>query len=196
MVQPPTWALTAADTVRYLSLRPWQPRLAVKSSTEPLPARVERVRTAWKNSRLSDADYAADMNLGLLDIAQEETATKRKLNADVERALRTLGIELLLQNENVFDFPNIDLSRSMTAAEARYVVDTLTDIQTRIENDDRLNPIFARGLFQFFKALLEYLPDAAFKEIASAFHRSALRQTRPRRPCRPLSQRLPKRSNS
>ena len=78
-------------------------------------------------------------------------------------ALLELGVDLTLQNDNVFDFPQIDLTRSLTAAEAEHVTDQLIEIQTRIEHDERIHDLFSEGLCTLLTTLLDELPSSAFK---------------------------------
>ena len=77
MVQPPTWALTVSDAIRYCNLRPWQPRLALAGKPEPLPHRLERLRSAWAKSRLCDGKRAAEFNTSILEAALHRSAKKR-----------------------------------------------------------------------------------------------------------------------
>ena len=63
MVQPPTWALTVANAMRYIDLRPWQPRLSLDGTVESLPQRVQRLRAAWAGSRLSDGEGVAEFGI-------------------------------------------------------------------------------------------------------------------------------------
>src|SRR5205823_5475020 len=70
---------------------------------------------------------------------------------------------------NVFDFPQIDLTRSMTAAEAEHVTDQLIEIQTRIEHDERIHDLFSEGLCALFTGLLDELPPSAFQDEAAPF---------------------------
>ena len=116
MAQPPTWALAVSDSIRYLSLRPWQPRLSLDGTAEPLAQRVERLHAAWTVSRVSDGKRAADFNLSIFEAALHRSGLKRLPAEHVVNALLDLGIELALQNDNVFDFPAVDLDRSMTSA--------------------------------------------------------------------------------
>jgi len=167
MAQPPTWALVAADAVRYFNLRPWQPRLALNGHTEPLPRRVKRLRSAWEKSRLSDGDRAAKFNVAIFEAAFHRSRKRVPLQA-VIGALLELGGELALQNDNVFDFPAIDLTRSMTAAEAEHMTDRLIEIQTRIEHDERIHDLFSDGLCALYTGLLDELPASAFQEEAAA----------------------------
>lgn len=169
MVQPPTWALTVSDAIRYCNLRPWQPRLALDGKPEPLPQRVERLRSAWATSRLSDGERAAEFNTSILEAALHRSAQKRVPADPVLGALLELGIELALQNDNVFDFPTIDLGRSLTAIEVEHVTDRLIDVQTRIEHDERIHDLFSEGLCSLLVALLDDLPQAAFDEGAAPF---------------------------
>jgi hypothetical protein len=164
MVQPPTWALTAADAVRYFNLRPWQPRLVLDGAAEPLPRRLDRLRAAWAASRLSDGKRAADFNVSLFEAAFHRSSLKRLPGDAVLEALIELGIELALQNDNVFDFPVIDLSRSLTAVEVEHATDRLIEVQTRIEHDERIHGLFSEGLCSLFVGLMDHLPAAAFDE--------------------------------
>ena len=132
MTQPPTWALVVSDAVRYFNLRPWQPRLSLNGNTEPLPQRVKRLRSAWEKSRLADGERAAKFNVAIFEAAFHRSR-KRVPSDAVISALLELGSELALQNDNVFDFPDIDLTRSLTALEAEHVTDRLIEVQTRIE---------------------------------------------------------------
>lgn len=169
MVLPPTWALAVADAMRYWQLRPWQPRLTLQGSTEPLPARVARLRQAWSASRLADGKRAADFNLSILQAAWHRANLGRWPNEAVLEALLDLGIELALQNDNIFDFPTIDLSRTLTAAEIAHVTDRLNEIETRIQHDERMHDLYAEGLCALLVALLRDLPAAAFTDRAEPF---------------------------
>ena len=169
MVQPPTWALAVSDAVRYMTLRPWQPRLALDGAAEPLPRRIARLRTAWAASRLSDGKRAGDFTFSIFEAAVHRSGLKRLPAEPMLDALLELGIELALQNDNVFDFPAIDLSRSLTAIEVEHITDRLIDVQTRIEHDDRIHGLFSEGLCSLFVVLLQHLPGSAFEEHAAAF---------------------------
>jgi hypothetical protein len=168
MVQPPTWALAASDAVRYFNLRPWQPRLSLDGRTEPLPQRVKRLRAAWEKSRLSDGDRAADFNRAIFETAFHRSK-KRVPSEHVIGAFLELGVELALQNDNVFDFPTIDLTRSLTAAEAEHVTDQLIEMQTRIEHDERIHDLFSEGLCALLTGLLDELPASAFQDEVAPF---------------------------
>ena len=80
-----------------------------------------------------------------------------------------LGLDLVLQNDNVFDFPSIDLTRTLTAAEVHTITERLVEIQTRIEHDERIHDRFAEGLCALFAGLLDELPDAAFADAVAPF---------------------------
>lgn len=167
MTQPPTWALVVSDAVRYFTLRPWQPRLALNGNTEPLPRRVKRLRSAWEKSRLSDGDRAAKFNVAIFEAAFHRSR-KRVPSAAVISALLELGGELALQNDNIFDFPDIDLTRSLTTLEAEHVTDRLIEVQTRIEHDERIHDLFSEGICALYTGLLDELPASAFQEDAAA----------------------------
>ena len=169
MPQPPTWALAASDAVRYFNLRPWQPRLSLDDNTEPLPQRVERLRAAWEKSRLSDGKRAAEANTSIVQAALRRSTRKRVPADPMLDALLELGIELALQNDNVFDFPAIDLSRSLTALEAQHVTDQLIEVQTRIEHDERIHGLFSEGLSALFATLLDALPPSAYEDGSAPF---------------------------
>ena len=169
MSQPPTWALAVSDAIRYFNLRPWQPRLSLDGKAEPLPQRVKRLRAAWEKSRLSDGQRAAKFNTAIFEAAFHRSAKKRVPTEPVLDALLELGVDLALQNDNVFDFPTIDLTRSLTAIEAQYVTDQLIEVQTRIEHDDRIHDLFSEGLCALYTGLLDELPPAAVQEGAAPF---------------------------
>lgn len=169
MSRPPSWALTVADAVRYFSLRPWQPRLSLDGSSEPLPRRVARLRAAWQTSRLADGARALEFNLSIFEAAFHRSAVKRLPVNTVLNALLELGVELALQNDIVFDFPDVDLIRSLTAHEAHYVTDQLIEVQTRIEHDERIHALFSEGLCALYVALLDDLPSSAFSDAAAPF---------------------------
>ena len=169
MIQPPTWALAVSDTIRYFNLRPWQPRLSIVATTEPLPQRVERLRMAWAGSRLADGVRAARFNQSLLEAAFHRASSKRVPTEPVLGALLDLGIDLAIQNNDIFDFPEFDLTRSLTATEAEYVTDQMLEVQTRIEHDVRIHDLFADGLCGLYTTLLNELPAAAFGAEAAPF---------------------------
>lgn len=169
MVQPPTWALVVSDAVRYFNLRPWQPRLSLDGNTEPLPQRVKRLRDAWGKSRLSDGKRAAEFNTAIFEAAFHRAGVKHLPADPVLDAFLELGIELALQNDNIFDFPAINLTRSLTALEAQHVTDQLGEIQTRIEHDARIHDLFSEGLCALHAALLDDLPPSAFQAAAAPF---------------------------
>lgn len=169
MILPPTWSLVAADAVRYFTLRPWQPRLSLDQSAEPLPQRVARLQKVWSASRLSDGSGAADRAIEVLKAAYGRSHLTTPPAESVLEAFLELGVELALQNENIFDFPAVDLDRSLTAAELAHVTDRLIDAQTRIEHDERIHALFTAGVGDLFEGLLEALPDAAFEEVPAAF---------------------------
>jgi hypothetical protein len=167
MTQPPTWALLVSDAVRYFTLRPWQPRLSLDGKTEPLPRRVKRLRSAWEKSRLSDGERAAKFNVAIFEAAFHRSRKRVPSNAIIS-ALLELGSQLVLQNGNVFDFPEIDLTRSLTALEAEHVTDRLIEVQTRIEHDERIHDLFSEGLCALYTGLLDELPASAFQDAAAA----------------------------
>lgn len=169
MPLPPTWSLAVSDAVRYFALRPWQPRLALQGTSESLPQRVERLRLAWQASRLSDGAKAAERNTELF-VAAFHQSDLEKLPADaVLDAFLELGVELALQNDNVLDFPNVDLARSLTAVEVEHITDRLIELQTRIEHDSRIHKLFCTGLQALFTSLLNDLPPAARLDEAAPF---------------------------
>ena len=169
MVQPPTWALTVSDAIRYFDLRPWQPRLSLDATAEPLAKRVQRLHAAWAASRLSDGERAAKFNISIFEAAFHRASDKRLPADAILEALSHLGLDLALQNDNVFDFPHVDLSRSLTAAEVHAVTERLIEVQTRLEHDERIHDLFAEGLCALFTGLLDELPAAAFSDAASPF---------------------------
>lgn len=168
MVQPPTWALVVSDAVRYFNLRPWQPRLALNGNSEPLPQRVKRLRSAWEHSRLADGERAGKFNVAIFETAFHRSR-KRVPPEAIIGALLDLGGELALQNDNVFDFPQVDLTRSLTAVEVEHVTDRLVEVQTRIEHDERIHDLFSEGLCALFTGLLDELPASAFQDDAAPF---------------------------
>ena len=114
---------------------------------EPLPQRVERLRAAWAKSRDSLTGQRRPISTPRSwrprSIARAARACP---SIPCSTLLQVLGIELLLQNDNVFDFPTIDLSRSLTTSKSRHASDRLIDVQTRIEHDDRIHELFSEGL--------------------------------------------------
>ena len=169
MVLPPTWALTVSDAIRYFDLRPWQPRLSLDATAEPLAKRVQRLHAAWAASRLSDGERAAKFNISIFEAAFHRASDKRLPADAILEALSHLGLDLALQNDNVFDFPSIDLTRSLTAAEVHAVTERLIEVQTRLEHDERIHDLFAEGLCALFTGLLDELPDAAFADAPAPF---------------------------
>ncbi|KAB2846467.1 MAG: hypothetical protein F9K44_15305, partial [Hyphomicrobiaceae bacterium] len=169
MPLPPTWALAVSDWVRYQSLRSSQPRLSLSGTSEPLPARVRRLKTAWAASRHADATRAAKFNEAIFEAAFHASSVKRTPVAAMHHALLDLGIELVIQNDNVFDFPSFDLSRSLTAQESRHVTERLSEVQTRLEHDARIHDIFSEGLYALYTTLLDQLPPAAYEEDSMPF---------------------------
>ncbi len=168
MITPPTWALAASDAVRYFALRPWQPRLVFEARPEPLPQRVARLRQAWSQARVSDAERAGQFIPTVLEAAFHRSRM-RILNDAVANHLLEIGVGMAVQNDNLFDFPEVDLSRSLTAQEASAVTERLIEVQTRLEHDDRLHAIFSEGLCTIYAGLLDALPDAAFEESTASF---------------------------
>lgn len=168
MITPPIWSLTASDAVRYFGLRSWQPRLVFDGRPEPLASRVERLRAAWAPSRVADAERAVRFNNSLFEAAWHRSR-KRVPSARLIETLLELGLDLALENDNVFDMPEVDLSRSLTAFEAQVVTRRLVEVQTRLEYDDRLHDIFSDGLAALYTGLLDALPDAAFSDSAASF---------------------------
>ena len=168
MSQPPTWALVASDAVRYFTLRPWQPRLSLDGRTEPLAKRVNRLRAAWEKSRLSNGERAADFNRAIFEAAFHRSKKRVPTVAMIDAFLE-LGVDLALQNDNIFDFPDVDLTRSLTTLEAEHVTDKLIEIQTRIEHDERIHDLFSEGLCALFTGLLDELPASAFQNEAAPF---------------------------
>lgn len=198
MVLPPSWALAAAHAVRYAGLRSRQPLRTLTPRSEPLPARVRRLQTAWQQSRVSDIGSMNAEVCHVFDVACVLTDYD-DVPKTVSDAFTDLGEALAEQNHNVFAFPTIDLHRSLTAAEARYVVSELNEIQTRLEHDDRLHDLYTAGLSDLYTALLNGLPDQAFangpapfsvplyalidpKALINFFHTTFLRDLEPETP--------------
>ncbi len=168
MITPPTWSLTASDAVRYFGLRSWQPRLVFDGRPEPLADRVERLSAAWSQSRVADADRAVEINRSLFKAAWHRSR-KRVPGPKLIDVLLELGLDLALENDNVFDFPEVDLTRSLTAIEAHFITERLIEVQTRLEHDDRIHGIFCDGLVSLYAGLLDALPDAAFEQGTVSF---------------------------
>ena len=160
MILPPSWALAAADAVRHAGLRSRQPLRTLAPRSETLAARVERLRNAWEQSRASDVGNLIAAARDLFEAACLE-ADYDDANDIIADAFIDLGAGLAEQNRNVFAFPNIDLTRTMTAAEARYVTSELGEIQTRLEHDQRLDEFYTEGLSDIYAALLNGLPTQA-----------------------------------
>ncbi|MEM8971715.1 MAG: type IV secretion system DNA-binding domain-containing protein [Pseudomonadota bacterium] len=158
MIQPPSWALTAAHVARYVGLRSNQPLRRLKPHAEHLSQRLQRLDVAWQHSRLSNSDAAQNDIALALEMATETTGRFDATDNLVE-ALTALGNDLAIQNRQSFDFPDIDLSRSLTAAEARFVSLELSDIETRLANDERIRDLFLDGIDHIYRVLLRALPD-------------------------------------
>lgn len=169
MVLPPTWSLAVADVVRYAALRPWQPRLILHAAPEPLPKRIERLRAAWTGSRLADGTRCANFNFAMLAAAVEQVRQDRASSDPVLDALLELGLELALQNDNVFDFPSIDLGRSLTAREVAHITERLVEVETRITHDARIHDLFCEGLCSLYVDLLQELPIASLETQTAPF---------------------------
>ena len=168
MPQPPAFSLDVAAAARYFHLRRWQPRLALKVATEPLPQRVRRLHLAWAQSRLSDGKSLARSTMSILEAALHHSRNRVPTEALTD-VLLEIGVELGIQNDIVLNFPEVDLSRSLTAAEAQHVTERLTELQTRIEHDDRVFGLFSQQLCSLLAGLLDVLPDAAFSEEPAPF---------------------------
>lgn len=169
MPLPPTWALAVSDAIRYVQLRPWQPRTALPSTSETLSLRIERLRKAWATSRVADPHRARDHIIAVFKLAFDHAEAAKFPIERVSHALLTLGHDLALQNENIFDFPKIDVTRSLTALEVQHVANRLIEIQTRLEHDARIHEHFTEGLALVLRALLDELPRSAFDEQAAPF---------------------------
>ena len=118
---------------------------------------------------LADGKRAGEFNFSIFEAALHRARVKRVPSDGVLDALLELGIELALQNDNVLDFPHVDLTRSLTALEARHVTEQLIDVQTRIEHDERIHALFAEGLCALYTTLLDELPLSAFQEDGASF---------------------------
>lgn len=169
MILPPTWALAASDALKYFHLRPWQPRLSLDDAAEPLPKRVQRLHAAWSASRVSDGQRAADFNFEILKTACHRASAKTMPSEAVFEALLELGIELAIQNDNIFDLPAVDLTRSLTALEVHHVTGKLIEAQTRIEHDTRIHDLFSEGLCALLSGLIDELPASAFSDDPAPF---------------------------
>lgn len=167
--QPPTWALAASDALKYFHLRPWQPRLSLDDAAEPLPERVRRLHAAWQRSRLADPQKAADLTGAILATALARLRSRGRPAKAVHDALLDLGIELLIQNDGILDFPSIDLSRSLTAFEAHHATLRLIEVQTRLEHDARIHDLFADGVCNLMTGLIDDLPISAFTRDPAPF---------------------------
>ncbi len=169
MAQPPTWALTVANSLAYFHLRPWQPRLALDGRTEPLDKRIARLSARWRRSRFADAGGIVDHVENLLIATIQQLEFRRIPSKPIATAMIELGVELAIQNEIIFDFPEVDLTRSMTAFEAEHITDRLIDIEIRLENEARIFELFTIGLARLFIGLItEVLPDRAFDATPAA----------------------------
>ncbi len=157
MIQPPSWALAAANVARYVGLRSNQPLRRLKPHAEHLSERLHRLEGAWRHSRLSDSDTAKDDVLSSLEVAIDTTG-RFDITDNVIEALTTLGTELACQNRQSFDFPHIDLNRSLTAVEARFLTSELSEIENRLANDERLRELFLDGIEHIYRVLLRALP--------------------------------------
>jgi hypothetical protein len=168
MITPPTWALAASDAVRYFHLSAWQPRRVFEPNIEPLPRRLARLKDLWAGSRVADADRAVRLNRSLFEAAWHRSA-KRVPGPRMLDVLLELGLDLALENEDVFDLPEVDLGRSLTSIEARALTERLVEIETRLAHDDRIHDIFSDGLAALYAGILDALPDAAFDSRPSSF---------------------------
>ena len=114
------------------------------------------------------ATRAADFNIAILEAAFHRAGRKRVPVEAMLDALQASASSLMLQNDNVFDFPAIDLTRSMTAIEAEHVTEKLIEVQTRIEQDERIHDLFSEGLCRLFTALLDDLPASRLPSTSGA----------------------------
>ena len=169
MTRPPTWALVAADAVRYFNLRSWQPRRALTGIAEPLPHRIERLRAAWTASRLSDPERAGKFNVSIFEAAVHRARISELPSLAITNALLELGIGLTLQNDIICAFPDTDLSRSMSALEADHVTRRLVELETRLQHDERIHSLFSEGLCALYVTLLDGLPAEAFLSERAPF---------------------------
>ena len=165
MLKGPTWALSIANAVRYMELRPWQPRHLPLPTPEPLHRRVARLTKQWRASRFGDADQIVDHVERLLFAAIAECGTRRVPSVRMAQALIELAAELAIQNEIIFAAPVVDFSRSLTADEVEHITRRLSQIQVKLDNEERVYQLFSQYLAHIYLALLQHiLPDAAFQE--------------------------------
>ena len=163
------WSLAVADTVRYFDLRPWQPRRVLDTRREPLAARVQRLHAAWQASRLADPERAKKLNRDLLLAAYHQARIVELPSDDVIGRLYAFGLTLFHDNEIVTPFPEIDLSRSLSAMEVQHALDRLHDLETRITLAERITSVFAEGLSALYAGLFDNLPPAAFETSLAPF---------------------------
>lgn len=120
----------------------------------------------WEQSRCADpASLAEELDTLIVEaFALRPTDESVPSPATIE-ALQHLTRALAVQNEIVFEFPEYDLTRSMTAEEAQHVIERLGEIQTRLDNCDRIRELFLEWLEDLLAWIVQHLlPQSAYAE--------------------------------
>ena len=148
MSLPPTWAIAVSQYFAYHSLRRWHPNKRLPfSPSEPLPARIARLRAAWGQSSTARMETVPDLMRAVVDNGPALTSKAHDLFVD-------LALALAVDNDVYFRFPEIDLSHRRTAAEADALVERLVEIETRIVHEREIQTEYARVIATVLDALI------------------------------------------
>ena len=138
MSYPPTWAFAVSQFFAYHSLSAWHPDKQLGfTRSEPLARRVERLRAAWAASTSSRPEIIGRLLRAVADTAPHITAKADALFTD-------LAIGIAVDNQVYLTFPEIDLTRTRTSAEAAVLVDQLVELETRIAREREIQAEFTR----------------------------------------------------
>lgn len=135
-----------ADLAQFLSHYPWHPHRALRAMPEPLGERIRRLRALHAKSRINDPEFHGRLVTYLF--------------ASRPEPLRRLAVDLLIENDQAFPFPDIP-NRSFSAEEAEALTTALDEIETRLANEEAIREHFHLCIKKLVDAYAPLFPDEA-----------------------------------
>lgn len=144
----PIFAAEWATRLRNFTWKPRHPHKVLYHQTEPLQARIVRLRTLHARSRLADRGFFISLISNFLT----------RLIGPAPQPIVSLLISLADENWQIFDFPEIPL-RSFSGSEVQALTDLLDEAETRIRYEDQIRERFLTRVGEVIHAYSKLLPD-------------------------------------
>ena len=142
-----------ADFVALLPQLPWRPSTNFAfDGTESIHKRLKRTQRSWDESRNTRPEELAD------HLRRLALACTPDVSGTVAGYLYGCACELTIQNNIHFERPDYQLNRSLSQDEADYIVNSLAEQQTRLDNEMRIIDLFIDGLSKIFATVIQSIP--------------------------------------